>query len=233
MYVKMFQSIYDGSLATRGPWQALVTFQQLLVLCDKDGVVDMTPEVISRRTTIPIDIVTQGLAVLEMPDPESRRSEAEGRRIVKIAENRAWGWQIVNYAHYRAIRTADERREYMRTYMRERREKEPDKPKRERVNGVSFTPPEWVNREKWDAWIKIRPAKARTADALKAACEKLEGFKGMGFDPNKIVATSLANGWQGLFPPDRNGAGNGQTTEERVAELEEERKHAQRRHPVP
>ncbi len=133
MYVKMFQSIYDGSLATRGPWQALVTFQQMLVLCDKDGVVDMTPEVISRRTTIPLDIVTKGLAILEQPDPESRRAEEEGRRIVRIAENRAWGWQIVNYAHYRAIRTADERREYMKAYMREKRARVPEggtKPRR-------------------------------------------------------------------------------------------------------
>ena len=30
MYVKIFSQIYDGTLCTKGPWQALVTFQQLL-----------------------------------------------------------------------------------------------------------------------------------------------------------------------------------------------------------
>lgn len=76
------------------------------------------------------------------------------------------------------------------------------KPKRERVNGASFTPPEWINRENWDAWIKIRPARARTPDALRAACQKLEKLKAKGHDGNELIANSLANGWQGLIVPD-------------------------------
>lgn len=120
----MFQSIYDGSLATRGPWEALVTFQQMLILCDRAGVVDMTADVISRRTIIPLEIITKGIEVLEQPDPESRRGAEEGRRIIRLDPDRSWGWQIVNYAHYRAIRTAEERREYMKTFMAAKRAKE-------------------------------------------------------------------------------------------------------------
>lgn len=121
MYGKLFATMYDGTLGTRGPWEALITFQQLIILADQDGVVDMTPEAISRRTTVPLEIVAKGLAALAQPDPDSRTPDEDGRRIVKLSDSRAWGWRIVNYAKYRAIRTAEERRAYMRKYQRERR----------------------------------------------------------------------------------------------------------------
>ena len=103
MYGKLFSQMYDGTLATKGPWQALVTFQQLIILADQAGVVDMTPESISRRTTIPLEIISEGLKTLEEPDPSSRTPALEGRRIVRLSESRNWGWQIVNYDHYRKI----------------------------------------------------------------------------------------------------------------------------------
>ena len=123
MYVKVFPSMYDGTLATRGPWEALVTFQQLLVLADPQGVVDMTPEAISRRTTIPLEIITAGIAALEQSDPESRSLDEDGRRIVRLSDHRSWGWRIVNYLNYRAIRDEEARREYMAAYQRDRRAK--------------------------------------------------------------------------------------------------------------
>lgn len=72
-----------------------------------------------------------------------------------------------------------------------------------------FAPPEWIIREQWDSWVAIRPAKARTPASLEAAVGKLEKFKASGHDPNAIVANSLANGWQGLFPPDVGGTKTG------------------------
>lgn len=71
---------------------------------------------------------------------------------------------------------------------------------------VAATPlPEWIDPERWQAWMQIRPAKARTAAAQKAAIEKLTGFRSAGYDPNAIIAESLANGWQGIFAPKGNG----------------------------
>jgi hypothetical protein len=121
MYGKLFASMFDGTLATKGPWQALVTFQQLLILCDPTGMVDMTPEAISRRTTVPLEIIQAGIEALEQPDPDSRLPKENGRRIVRLSEHRSWGWQIVNHAHYKAMRTPADRREYMRNYQRDRR----------------------------------------------------------------------------------------------------------------
>lgn len=121
MYGKLFAQMYDGTLATRGPWQAMVTFQQLIILADKQGIVDMTHEAIARRTTIPLDIINIGIAALEQEDADSRTPTENGKRIVRLSDARAWGWQIVNYAHYRVIRSQEERKEYMRIYQQKRR----------------------------------------------------------------------------------------------------------------
>jgi len=121
MYGKIFTQMYDGTLGTKGPWQALVTFQQMIVLADKHGAVDMTADALARRTTIPLEVIELGIAHLEQPDPQSRTPDEDGRRIVRLADDRDWGWRIVNYEHYRKIRTAEERREYHRQYQADRR----------------------------------------------------------------------------------------------------------------
>lgn len=107
MYAKLFPSMYDGTLAT--DWQALVTFQQLCILKDQDGVVDMTIDALHRRTGIPREILEHGIEVLLQPDPHSRTAEAEGRRILPLDAHRAWGWVVVNHARYRA-QTPDTKR---------------------------------------------------------------------------------------------------------------------------
>ena len=122
MYGKIFHSIYDGTLAD--DWRALITFQQLIVLSDADGIVDMTIQSISRRTGIPLEYLEHGIKVLTDIDPNSRTPDEEGRRLLPINPEREWGWQIVNHKHYRDLRTSDDRREYMRNYMREKRSKQ-------------------------------------------------------------------------------------------------------------
>jgi len=121
MFAKLFASMYDGTLCSRGPWQALVTFQQMLILCDAQGVVDMTAEAIARRTSIPVDVIKTGIEALEQPDPDSRSPDDDGRRIRRLDEHRAWGWQVVNHAKYRDMRSNEDRREYFRNYKREQR----------------------------------------------------------------------------------------------------------------
>lgn len=107
MYGKLFRSMYDGTLAE--DWRALVALQQLVILADADGVVDMTGEAIVRRTGIPADVIGPGLAALEQPDPRSRTEGEEGRRIVPL-DGRGWGWQIVNYGQYRRMRDTEDRK---------------------------------------------------------------------------------------------------------------------------
>jgi hypothetical protein len=119
MYGKIFDSIYDGSLY--GQWEGIVTLQQLIVLCDPEGFVDMTPQALAARTSIPFEIITKGIEILLAPDRYSRTEGSDGRRIEPIDPRRPWGWKIVNYGKYRDMRTAEDRREYMREYMRDYR----------------------------------------------------------------------------------------------------------------
>lgn len=123
MYAKVFSQIYDGTLCTRGPWEALVTFQQMLVLADQEGNVDMTAGAIARRTTIPLEIIEKGITVLLEDDPESRTPTENGKRILPLCEGRAWGWHIVNYKHYRSLKREEDRREYHREYWHTRKNK--------------------------------------------------------------------------------------------------------------
>jgi hypothetical protein len=113
MFAKIFDSIYEGTLGEH--WQALVTFQQMLILCTADGVLDKTPSYISRTTGIPLEIITAGVAFLELPDPRSRSRAMEGRRIVRLDESRDWGWFIVNHEDYRRRISREEKREADRT----------------------------------------------------------------------------------------------------------------------
>jgi len=120
MYTKVFRSIYDGTLADN--WQALVTFQQLLILADADGVVDMTLGAIARTTGIPAEILTAGIAHLEQPDPQSRTPDMEGRRIARLDPHREWGWFLVNFKKYKELRSRDEKRDADRERMRQKRQ---------------------------------------------------------------------------------------------------------------
>lgn len=119
MYGKVFASIFDGSLY--GHFEATAVMMALIALADKSGVVDMTPKALAARTGFPLDVIRRGLEELSQPDPESRSHEHDGRRIIPIDPERSWGWQLVNYAKYRCIRSNDDRREYMRDYMANRR----------------------------------------------------------------------------------------------------------------
>lgn len=118
---KLFNSMYDGSLATHGSWQAVVTMQQFIGLADADGVVDMTAEAISRRTTIPLEIIQLGIPILEAPDPYSRSPLEDGRRIVLLDPLRPWGWRMVNHEYYRNLRTKADKADLNRKNYLERK----------------------------------------------------------------------------------------------------------------
>ena len=121
MYVKMFKSIFDGSLY--GQFEPTVVFMAMLVIAEREGIVDMTPQAIAARCGYPLKIVQRGIAELEKPDRDSRTPDEEGRRIVRLEESRAWGWRITNYEKYEQIRSAEERRLYFRMKKREQRAK--------------------------------------------------------------------------------------------------------------
>jgi hypothetical protein len=136
MYAKIFSQIFDSSLAEDCVVRHI--FMDLLVLADQEGFVDMTYEAIARRTNVPLASIRAAICKLCATDVKSRTKTDDGRRLVPIDESRGWGWQIVNYRQYRDIKTVAEKREYMREYMRKRRERQGAvKPCKDLLNDVT------------------------------------------------------------------------------------------------
>lgn len=119
MYAKVFAQIFDSSIAEN--YELRHFFEDMLKLSDADGVLDMTPEAIHRRINLPLEKVVEFLGLLQEPDPKSRSPEHEGKRLIPLDSHREWGWIIVNYQHYRAIRDEEARRSYNRDAKRKER----------------------------------------------------------------------------------------------------------------
>jgi len=99
-YTPVFDSVYHGTLC--GRWPTLPVWMTILPMADKHGRIDMTYQAMSALTGWPIELLKQAIAELTAPDPESRSSEHEGRRLELIdPESRSWGWVVVNHTKYR------------------------------------------------------------------------------------------------------------------------------------
>lgn len=230
MYAKVFRSIFDGSLY--GHFEATIVFLAMLVLADKDGSVDMTAEKLAAACGYPIDIVEKGLAELQQPDPRSRTPDEDGRRITLLHEA-GWGWQIVNYAKYRDIRSTEDRREYFRIKKQEQRAASKN------VHNVHQSPPASTARHPSESDADSESEATKTQSTLSRAKALAEaravgGLNVKQFDrwveyrakrkpaikteslvacakelakfeaeQEAVVDNSIANGYQGLFAPKR------------------------------
>lgn len=123
MYVKLFASMFEGSLY--GKRDQILVFTYLLAKADAEGVADLHPSVISGALGMPIADVKAALVALESPDPESRTPDEEGRRITRMDTHRDWGWRLVNYEKYRQIRHAEDRKEQNREAAKKYRQNNP------------------------------------------------------------------------------------------------------------
>ena len=122
MYGKVFQTIFTGSLY--GQFEATVTMMASVVLSDREGVLDYTPEALAGATGFPVEIIKEGLEQLQQPDPNSRTNDYEGRRIVPLEEGKQNGWLVVNKEKYVAIKDMDDIREQAKLRKRRQREKQ-------------------------------------------------------------------------------------------------------------
>jgi hypothetical protein len=94
-------------------------FMMLLAIADIEGDVIGTDVAIARSINVPLAVFQSSISALMQPDQQSNSKVMDGRRIVNSENGR--GYRIVNYKEYRNIKTAEEKRTYMREYMRERR----------------------------------------------------------------------------------------------------------------
>jgi hypothetical protein len=120
MFVKLFSQILDSSIADNRKLRHF--FTDLLLCADASGNVMMTDTAIARRIGATVDEVEWGLKELSSPDHRSKTPDYEGRRIERL-EGHGYGWKILNYEMYRAMRDAEQLREATRIRVQRHRAK--------------------------------------------------------------------------------------------------------------
>jgi hypothetical protein len=115
-YVKLFSSITESTIWCEDD-QTRILWITMLAIADRRGYIMASIPGLANRARLPLPAVRKALAKFIAPDPDSSTDEHEGRRIEKLQG----GWRLLNYDKYRDIKDDDDRREYMRGYMREYR----------------------------------------------------------------------------------------------------------------
>lgn len=124
MFAKLFSRIAQSSLMEEDV-ETRYCFMMLLAIADSGGDVIGTDVALARTVNLPLDTFKRCVGQLMEPDPDSNSQVHHGRRVVLSESGR--GYLIVNYVTYREIKTADEKKAYMREYMRMRRKALKDK----------------------------------------------------------------------------------------------------------
>jgi len=92
----------------------------MLAMADRAGRVWSSVPGLANRARIPLEDARIAIATFLAPDPDSRTSDHEGRRIEAIDG----GWRLLNHEKYREIRDEESSLEAKRKYINARREKE-------------------------------------------------------------------------------------------------------------
>ena len=112
-YTKLFSSIIASTIWRAGDKTRLVWIT-MLAMADQFGVVEASVPGLSDMARVTVDECREALDELQQPDPDSRSSDQEGRRIEAVDG----GWRLINHGKYRDKMSRDERREYQRLYQR-------------------------------------------------------------------------------------------------------------------
>lgn len=97
------------------------------------------------------------------------------------------------------------------------------KPVRVRYDPLTVELPECVSSNRWGEWVKYRSEskKPLTETTVRQQLANLTQWHQDGHDANEIIGISIANSWQGLFPPKKgNGAKQVSTAEANAAQRE-------------
>lgn len=115
-FAKLDGGIVDSTLWME-PDDVLRVWVYFLAKADRRGVVRSSVPAIAHQCQKSIERVEEILAKLQSPDPYSRSSVDDGRRLRSVEG----GWQMVNYLTYRNTRDDDARRDQQREWDRQNR----------------------------------------------------------------------------------------------------------------
>jgi hypothetical protein len=99
-FVKLYGSILDSTIWLE-PLPTKVVWITMLAMADADGCVVSSIPSLAKRAGVAREDCLTALATLAAPDPDSKTSDHEGRRIERVDG----GWLILNHRKYRDMRT--------------------------------------------------------------------------------------------------------------------------------
>ncbi len=226
-FTKLDSGIVDSSIWAE-PSDTRIVWITLLAKCDKEGYARLSVSGLQRAANVPAESVTRALATLESPDPDSRTSSNEGRRVNRIEG----GWHVLNYALYRNNMKEEAVREYFAEEKRKQRENEKlSKTRPRHVLDVSASASASASKgngsgkgevkvqvfpqhlqtprfiRKFDEWMEVRKAMKKCKDWHRLFNEQVSWISQFNEPESfEIVSASIRNGWQGLFPPKQTAA---------------------------
>ena len=108
-FTKLFNSILDSTIWQEPPATKLVWIT-LLAMSDRNGDVHASIPGLAKRAGVTLEECESALQCLSSPDKYSRTKDHEGRRIRAMDG----GFTLLNHGKYRALLSAEERKEYNR-----------------------------------------------------------------------------------------------------------------------
>jgi hypothetical protein len=117
-YTKLF-SLILASTIWREDDKTRIVWITLLALANKNGIAETSIPGLADFARVTIKDCETALEKLRSPDPYSRTKEHDGRRIQDVDG----GFLLINHGKYRAMMSAEERREYNRIKQQEHRQK--------------------------------------------------------------------------------------------------------------
>lgn len=94
-------SVWETDLRVRVLW---ITILVTAAEPGRKGVIDMTVRALAGRACMSPEDTRYALDVLLAPDPNSRTTDHEGRRIELLDTGRNWGWRVLNWESHEQAR---------------------------------------------------------------------------------------------------------------------------------
>jgi len=120
-FTKLFSSITASTVWCEDP-ETKVVWITLLAMTDAKGRIWASVPGLAAIARVSLEATERALEKFRQPDKYSRTKDNEGRRI----EDTEGGWRILNYDKYRTLRDEEERREYKRNWIADKRAKTPN-----------------------------------------------------------------------------------------------------------
>lgn len=176
-FTKLFSSITESTVWCE-PAHTRLVWITMLAMADRKGRVWASVPGLANRARVPLEDAEKAILTFLAPDRYSRTPDHDGRRIEPIDG----GWRLLNYAKYREIRDAEDRRDYQRKWDRENRTKsdksdkirpgttkaeaEAEASKSRAAHGTRL-PPDWKPTPDLQAWAEKKRPDLNLGDVLE------------------------------------------------------------------